>query len=170
MNTDDHMITQLVSGGQSGVDRAALDAAIAAGVKIGGWCPKTRKAEDGVIPEIYTLNETPSAEYDQRTEWNVRDSDGTLLIVHGTIFGGSLNTKNCCMHYNKPLLVVDVSKTSNLDEVVNWLSSNNVQVLNVAGPRESHCEGIYEIAKTFMTNLLHIPINELTTAIDAEQE
>ena len=70
MNTDDHMITQLVSGGQSGVDRAALDAAIAAGVKIGGWCPKTRKAEDGVIPEIYTLNETPSAEYDQRTEWN----------------------------------------------------------------------------------------------------
>ncbi len=155
------MITRLISGGQTGVDRAALDAAIAAGVDIGGWCPKTRKAEDGVIPQLYTLNETPSTEYDQRTEWNVRDSDGTLMIVRGTVLGGTLHTKNSCIQHKKPFIVIDITQTSNLDEIIEWLNINNVRTLNVAGPRESHCAGIYETAKTLVTDLLHLPIGQL---------
>jgi hypothetical protein len=159
------MITRLVSGGQTGVDRAAMDAAMAAGISVSGWCPKTRKAEDGVIPEIYPLTETPGAEYDQRTEWNVRDSQGTLLLISGTIFGGSLHTKNCCQHYDKPFLVVDLSETANFDEVVTWLALNNVHILNVAGPREGHCAGIYEKAKTYIEELLRVPIDSVAAQI-----
>lgn len=158
------MITQLIAGGQTGVDRAALDAAMEAGVSIGGWCPKTRKAEDGTIPDIYPLTETPGPEYDQRTEWNVRDSDGTLLIIWGTIVGGSLLTKNCCQHYNKPFLIVDLNEKMNFDIVVEWLISNKIHILNVAGPRESHCEGIYKEAKLFVSELLRIPIDYFATA------
>ena len=75
-----NFIAKLISGGQTGVDRAALDAALAAGLPIGGWCPKGRLAEDGVIPLRYPLQETPSQQYAQRTRWNVRDADGTLIL------------------------------------------------------------------------------------------
>lgn len=158
------MITQLISGGQTGVDRAALDAALEAGVTVGGWCPKMRKAEDGVIPDIYPLNETFVSEYDQRTEWNVRDSDATLQIVWGTIVGASLLTKNCCDHYEKPFLVVDLNEPElNFDVIVDWLTTNKIRVLNIEGPRESHCEGIYDKAKIFVSELLRIPIDSFAT-------
>jgi hypothetical protein len=159
------MISQLIAGGQTGVERAALDAAMQAGVQVGGWCPKTRKAEDGVIPDTYPLNETFVAEYDQRTEWNVRDSDGTLAIIWGTIIGGAQLTKGCCDHYQKPFLIVDLNEpNTNFDIIVDWLINNKIRVLNVEGPRESHCEGIYDKAKLFISELLRIPIDSLATA------
>lgn len=81
---------KIVSGGQTGVDRAGLDFAIALGIPHGGWCPKGRKAEDGPIDNRYQLQETPRADYLQRTEWNVRDNDGTVIFtVNATLSGGS---------------------------------------------------------------------------------
>ena len=83
------MLTRIVSGGQTGVDRAALDVALELSIPCGGWCPKGRKAEDGALPARYPLKETPSEEYAQRTTWNVRDSDGTLILTHGAPTGGT---------------------------------------------------------------------------------
>ena len=87
------MIERIVSGGQTGVDRAALEVAIEHQIPIGGWCPRGRRSEDGTIPTKFTLQETPTADYSQRTAWNVRDSDGTLLISCGELTGGTALTK-----------------------------------------------------------------------------
>lgn len=153
------MIKRIVSGGQTGVDRAALDAANKWHIATGGWCPKFRKAEDGTIPEIYPLSETPSVEFDQRTEWNVRDSDGTMLIVRGAIFGGTLFAKTICHQTNKPCCIVDLTAEVQHAEILNWLERNRISVLNIAGPRESHLNGIYEDAKEFVSNLLELIIH-----------
>lgn len=158
------MIKQVVSGGQTGVDRAALDAARDLGFDIGGWCPDMRKAEDGTIPSIYPLTETPSTEYDQRTEWNVRDSDGTVIIARGTITGGSLHTKNSCHQQQKPCCIVDLAASKNVSEVLEWIQANNIVILNVAGPRESHCPGIYNESKAFLLKMLQLSIMESPSA------
>ncbi len=86
------MIQRVFSGGQTGVDRAALDVALDLGFPCGGWCPSGRRAEDGPLKEIYPLKETPSKNYAQRTEWNVRDSDGTLVLHRGSLSGGTAFT------------------------------------------------------------------------------
>ena len=99
-------LRKIVSGGQTGVDRAALDAAMAHDVPVGGWCPKGRRAEDGVIPERYPLKETPSDAYEQRTAWNVRDSDGTLLITDGALEGGTALTMQEAKRQGRPVLHV----------------------------------------------------------------
>jgi hypothetical protein len=101
---------EIVSGCQSGVDRAALDAALEAGVPCGGWCPKGRAAEDGPIDARYPLHETPSSEVQQRTEWNVRDSDGTLILSRGTeLTGGTLLTQRLAQQRGKPCLAIDLN-------------------------------------------------------------
>src|SRR5437660_8666127 len=100
------MFTKLISGGQTGVDRAALDVALELGLPCGGWCPRGRKAEDGVIPDRYPLAETPSPSYRQRTRWNVRDSDGTLILVRGRPTGGTALTLASARRLGKPVLVV----------------------------------------------------------------
>ena len=145
---------RIFSGGQSGVDRAALDAARETGFQHGGWCPKGRLAEDGIIPPEYNLTETPSGDYDQRTEWNVRDSDATLILTQGAPAGGTAYTIEIADKLRKPLFVADVDDKKAAGAIWKWLAKHNVSVLNVAGPRESTSHGIYEKAKSILIRLL----------------
>ena len=101
-------IDRVISGGQTGVDRAALDVAVELGLIGGGWCPAGRLAEDGTIPEHYPLTETPTPEYEERTEWNVRDSDGTLILTIGEPSGGTAHTIECALAQAKPYFVLDL--------------------------------------------------------------
>ena len=145
---------KIVSGGQTGVDRAALDSALQLGLDCGGWCPKWRKAEDGRIDDRYPLTETPNKSYSQRTEWNVRDSDATLIIIRRLpLTGGTAFTFEMAQQYEKPVLVVDLAHTDT-EAVTKWLIKNNIQTLNIAGPRESKQSGIYSESKDFLLQLL----------------
>lgn len=150
-------IVQIVSGGQTGVDRAALDVAVALGLPCGGWVPRGRRAEDGRIPSSYPMRETASAGYPQRTRFNVRDSDATLILSRGAPSGGTALTINCAKALRRPCMVVDldsVDATGATDAVHAWLRRNGVRILNVAGPRESTAPGIAAEAGTFLRALL----------------
>jgi hypothetical protein len=148
------MIQKLISGGQTGVDRAALDAALACGLPCGGWCPKGRRAEDGVIPDSYPLRETPTDEYPERTEWNVRDSDGTLILTRGTPDRGTALTVRLAKRMNKPHYVVDLEQPETPEVVREWLDANHIKILNVAGPRESSQPGITDEARRYVERIL----------------
>lgn len=137
------MVRKVVSGGQTGVDRAALDVALELGLACGGWCPKGRKAEDGPLAWRYPLTETPSAEYAQRTEWNVRDSDGTLVLTRGELRGGTAQTVEAAARLGKPHLVADLATPLDAASVQAWSREHRIETLNVAGPRESTRPGIY---------------------------
>ena len=136
------------------MDRAALDVALAVGLPCGGWCPKGRKAEDGVIAARYPLQETPSAEYAQRTEWNVRDSDGTLVLTRGQPTGGTAQTVEVAARLGKPCLVLDLDAHPGAGAVRAWAKEQAVKVLNIAGPRESKTPGIYALAVPFLHQVL----------------
>ncbi|HPA16414.1 MAG TPA: putative molybdenum carrier protein [Verrucomicrobiae bacterium] len=138
------IIERLVSGGQTGADRAALDAAIARGLPHGGWCPKGRRAEDGVIPGRYALEETPAREYLQRTEWNVRDSDGTVVFTLGVrAQGGALQTLQIAQRLGRPLLHLAKDGGGDVAQILqDFVGRHCVRVLNVAGSRESEEPGI----------------------------
>ena len=144
------MIQKIVSGGQTGVDRAALDVALALGVPCGGWCPQGRVAEDGPIDERYPLRESPSADYAQRTEWNVRDSDGTLVLTRGTPNGGTAQTIDVAEQLEKPCLVLNLETQLSASAVHAWASAYHITALNVAGPRESKSPGISAQAAKFL--------------------
>ncbi|NTV97931.1 MAG: molybdenum cofactor carrier [Chlorobiaceae bacterium] len=144
------MLKKIVSGGQSGVDRAALDAAIAAGIEHGGWCPRDRRAEDGAIPERYRLAETPQKGYRQRTAWNVRDSDGTLILVRKSIKGGTRYTLQCAAEAGRPSLVFNPDFTAGREEVERWLENYSIGVLNIAGPRASSDPDVYLSARNYL--------------------
>lgn len=144
---------RVISGGQTGVDRAALDAAMMLNIPQGGWCPRGRLAEDGRIPDRYPLQETDSSEYAVRTEWNVRDSDATLILTRGELSGGTKLTAVLAFRYSKPLLLINLAEQPLSTNVVQWLVCHNVYTLNIAGPRESTCPGIYEAARTFLVEL-----------------
>ena len=151
------MIEKVVSGGQTGVDRAALDAAIEAGVGCGGWCPRGRRAEDGALPERYPLKQTPGSDYFERTRRNVEDSHGTLIVAPGELNGGTLATLGHARRVGKPVLVVDPAGfvgEAQLDGIMEWLDAHQIRVLNVAGPRESGRPGIYDDARDLITRLL----------------
>src|SRR5438067_1168563 len=130
-------IEKLTSGGQTGVDRAALDVALELGLPCGGWCPLGRRAEDGTIPERYPLTETPWSGYPQRTEWNVRDSYGTLILTCGTPDRGIALTIELARKRRKPHRVVDLASEADAEEVRLWLEAEGIRILNVAGPRDS---------------------------------
>jgi Circularly permutated YpsA SLOG family len=148
------VFTKIVSGGQTGVDRAALDVALELGIPCGGWCPQGRRAEDGVIPARYPLSETPWWGYPQRTEWNVRDSDGTLILTEGQPDRGTTLTRELAAAHRKPHLVVDLSAGADAASVRAWATAGRVGVLNVAGPRESSRPGIHDRAVAFLRALL----------------
>src|ERR1700751_481786 len=129
-------IPKIVSGGQTGADRAALDWALAYNVPCGGWCPKGRKAEDGPIDPKYPLKETPSASYLQRTEWNVRDSDATVLFsIEPAVTGGSLKTVDFARKHNKPRLHLCAGDNAAADKLKAFTEEHRVKILKVAGPR-----------------------------------
>jgi hypothetical protein len=137
---------KIVSGGQSGADRAALDAALALGIPCGGWCPKGRLAENGPIPARYPLTEMESASYADRTRQNVQDSDGTAIVSFGPPRGGSEFTLQCCRELGKPCIVIDASVTpiaQAIERLSKFVMEHRVRTLNVAGPRASEQPGIY---------------------------
>lgn len=145
---------KIVSGGQTGVDRAALDVAMDLGLEVGGWCPQGRRAEDGTLPARYPLQETPLPFLSQRTEWNVRDSDGTLILYRGMIGGGTHLTAELARRYGRPLLELDLSASEDTGKVWQWLERHPISILNVAGPRESGESGIQAQAQVFLRKLL----------------
>lgn len=147
-------IKKIVSGGQTGVDRAALDIAIRNRIPHGGWCPRGRKAEDGVINDRYRLQETGTDDYALRTEWNVRDSDGTLVLTRGKPDGGTALTLHYAARCGKPHCLVDLNGEADMIAVAAWLKENHILVLNVAGPRESKYPGVYEQARELLQRLI----------------
>ncbi len=153
-------LTKILSGGQTGVDRAALDVALEAGVPCGGWCPLGRRAEDGRIPDRYPLRETESADYSERTERNVRDSDGTLIVTRGPLSGGTALTERCARRLGRPVLIVDLDKDDPEHWAAcirDWIATHGIRVLNVAGPRESQQPGIYDAARQLLSTVLASP-------------
>jgi hypothetical protein len=149
-------ITKIVSGGQTGADRAALDFAINHGVEHGGWCPKGRLAEDGRIAEKYQLQEMLRSGYRQRTKQNVIDSDGTLILNLGKLESGSLATLRFAEKLGKPHLVMQLDEgvgEEAVSRVRNWLGQSQISVLNVAGPRESKRPGVYRLVRELLEGL-----------------
>lgn len=140
---------RIVSGGQTGVDRAGLEVAIALGIEHGGWCPLGRRSEDGTIPSRYLLQETDSIEYPFRTEKNVVDSDATLILYASRLKGGTLLTRRICERNAKEHLVVRFDKHEP-DLVRDWLRDVRPSALNIAGPRESTSQGIFELATQYL--------------------
>ncbi|HEX6751412.1 MAG TPA: putative molybdenum carrier protein [Longimicrobium sp.] len=150
---------KIVSGGQTGVDRAALDVALELGIECGGWCPAGRMAEDGVIDARYPLRETPSADPAQRTEWNVRDSDATLILTTGAESAGTELTREVARRLGKPVYFFHAGAGEDVGMFRRWLQVANVRTLNVAGPRESESPGIGDDARRILRALLG-PSNE----------
>ncbi len=148
----------IISGGQTGVDRAALDAALQSKIPIDGWCPRGRLAEDGVLPERYVLRETPSARYPERTEWNVRDSEGTLLLPYGRLLGGTGLTAELAKKYGRPTLRLDLADPSDrfqaASKILAWMWEAGITRLNVAGPRGSSAPEVYQITQRILLRLI----------------
>jgi hypothetical protein len=158
-------LTKVISGGQTGVDQAALRAARTVGLEIGGWCPPGRECEAGVIPAEFPLKETererspgaPAVPRSQRTEWNVRDSDGVLVIQAAEASHSDAATEDatdsgtewamrCAKRFGRPLLVCDVSDPEAKEKIRQWLERFSIIVLSVGGPAESKCPGTGERA------------------------
>ena len=149
-------LVKIVSGGQTGVDRAALDVALDLGFACGGWCLRGRIAEDGVIASAYPLRETETADYAERTRLNVRDSGATLVLARGRPSGGTALTLDFARRLGRPSLVVDLGSADGGEpaRATAWIEAEGVATLNVAGPRESTAPGIYREASNFLRELL----------------
>jgi len=148
------MIKKIISGGQTGADRAALDVAIQLKIPHGGWCPRGRLSEDGVIEQRYELSETPDAEPAKRTEWNVRDSDGTVIFsVSANLSEGSAKTEIFARLHRKPCLHISRERDGEkaTEMLATFLNENEIEVLNVAGPRHSEEPGVAEfVSRTLL--------------------
>ena len=145
---------RIISGGQTGVDRAALDVALELGLEAGGWVPRGRRAEDGSIPDRYPVRESASRNYARRTRLNVRDSDATLVLTRGAPVGGTETTIHIAEEMARPFLVVDLEAAPEPAAGRAWLETMSPGVLNVAGPRESTAPGIHEQAVEYLKCLL----------------
>jgi len=158
------VLEKVISGGQAGVDRAALDAAMDAGITVGGWCPRGRRAVDGVIPAKYPLQETPGKSYKTRTKWNVRDADATLIICRDEPTGGTALTIKQCEALNKSYYLYQIQGNNsayvdgpeNPYDVLYLFNCHQIRILNVAGPREGkHCP-VYDHAYGFLAELFSL--------------
>lgn len=154
MNGDPPPLPRIVSGGQTGVDRAALDVAMERGIPCGGWCPAGRAAEDGPIDARYPLRETPSADPAERTAWNVRDSDGTLLLTTAAASPGTELTAELADRMGRPLYVARLDAPPEAEGFRPWLRAHRFRTLNVAGPRESESPGIHAAACAYLRAVL----------------
>ena len=151
------MLKKIISGGQTGVDRGALDAALAAKFTCGGWCPHGRRTENGRIPDRYPLQETVSAQYLDRTHRNVEESDGTLILARGPLSGGTRATARFAKRIRKPCLVLDPDQHTMermLETTIAWLASHSIEILNVAGPRASSGWGMQTVAEQLVAGLI----------------
>jgi hypothetical protein len=148
---------KIISGGQTGADRAALDVALKLKIPCGGWCPADRRAEDGVIANRYLLTPLPGAGYRQRTRKNVQESDGTVIAAFGKLTGGSKATAADCTRFGKPCLVIDAGTTTPAQAAILlavFLLRHRIHILNVAGPRASRQPGIYAFVSDVLIHLL----------------
>ncbi|MGW8192781.1 MAG: putative molybdenum carrier protein [Desulforhopalus sp.] len=151
------MLKKIISGGQTGADRAGLDSAIQHNIAHGGAIPRGRRAEDGVLPDHYNLKELPTSSYPKRTEQNVVDADATVIFSHGPLANGSLLTRNKAVQHGKPCLHLDLSKVDSVrsaDLVMEFIVKNRVEVLNIAGPRASGDPTIYHATRTVLDAVL----------------
>ena len=157
------MLEKIISGGQTGADQAALDAAIKLGIPHGGWIPKGRLTEDGPLPDKYDLKEMPTASYPERTKKNIRESDGTLIFSHGMLTGGSEFTRKMALKYRKPMLHIDFNRIIPFDAAVvinNWMVDHDIRTLNVAGPRASTDPNIYRAAVDIIEAVSFLNLSE----------
>ena len=153
-------IKKVISGGQTGADQAALDAAIEMGIPHGGWVPLGRLTEKGRLSRRYKMQEINAIDYDQRTELNIMDSDGTLLFSQGELRGGSALTKKLARKHLKPCLHIDIHSISEykaVEIIKSWLEVRNIETLNVAGPRASESPVIYDTVLNIMKSVLYPP-------------
>ena len=150
------MLEKIISGGQTGADRAGLDAALEAGIPVGGRCPKGRLGEDDPVPSTYPLTELKSASYPARTEKNVRDSDGTLVLNIGRLTGGTKKTVEYADKHGKPCLVVQLDQPCEPGAVSSWIREHGIKVLNIAGPRESKCPGLHDKVLEYLGQLFRL--------------
>lgn len=150
-------LEKIISGGQTGADRGALDAALEVGFPCGGWCPEGRLAEDGPLDARYPLEVLTGAGHRKRTIRNLTDADGTAIFHFGEIVGGTKLTLDKCIPLQRPYLLIDGLETSTaraVELVMLFIEVNQVQVLNVAGPRESGEPGIYQYTVAVMRSLI----------------
>jgi hypothetical protein len=153
------MMVKIISGGQTGADQGALDAAIKVGVSHGGWIPKGRKTEDGRLPENYCLKETSSSHYSQRTKRNVMEADGTLIVSHGELSGGSAYCRAIADKHSKPWLHIDLNRTASFlaaFSIKKWIIKYEIRVLNVAGTRASKDPSIYNAVFTLIETVYYL--------------
>ncbi len=146
---------RIISGGQTGVDRAALDFALENHINCFGWCPKGRKAEDGMIPEKYPLRETASAKTKERTKKNVEESDAVLVFLLDKPDKGTIYTIDYAESLDKPFYIVHLGMNREDQEtgIINLLENSRISSINIAGPRESNSPGIYRKTKEFLQEL-----------------
>ena len=157
------MIKKIISGGQTGADRAALDTAIKFNIEYGGWIPQGRNTEDGRLPDKYRMDEMPTDSYPKRTEQNIMDSHGTLIISRGCLAEGSLLTKKLASKLKKPcchINLIDLDEFSAAIVINSFISDYDIEIINIAGPRASKDPFIYSSVKIVLETVIYMMLLE----------